>query len=656
MIRIDGTDRNIFIPYIGATKDVDLGTFDLKTAGSARIGPTTELNLPAPLIVFSGEINDAADLIRFPKIFAGGVTFQLRAKGFAFDKTTWDIEGGMYDGTLASGAVQRLNLQANDTFLFYNPDSTYGIDVTIGEVGDGSNLIVNGAIEIVSTGDPQFRITNTTTIDFADFFVNTDGDLTITASGGDISLSDENLTTTGIGTFGSGSMVKENISGETEFIIWNSRAADSASASLVFRTTSSATDFGKILIDRIDSTNSEMEFYNRQGGVLTNVLIIDQSGDFDFLAGNLTTTGLIKCDGLAIRYATPTSGEFWMVSSDDNGLRIRVDVPSLYGFSTEFSNDISFTNEQGTTNQVFYLGDTSPTNSGTLFGIGASTSVANPSTGSEAGWATGVRFDLKGNGNLNLFGTVDISTTTNPQLRLTHTNGVDFAEFFTNSDGDLAITNSGGTITINGEVKLGDGTNFSKFETDGTLEFNGDATVWKDINIGAAQLSRPAASQPSEENFLTEAGADTGITTLAYAVGEKASGSFEMQHDYKTGSDFNFHVHWQGIADPSGAKNVQWRLTYVLMRDGTTLDAVTIIDSVDTEIDTQYKSYRSDFAVIDGSTKGNDGTAVRIEDQLLFTIERVASTGTAYAGDALVATMGIHYEVDTVGSRTITTK
>ena len=183
--------------------------------------------------------------------------------------------------------------------------------------------------------------------------------------------------------------------------------------------------------------------------------------------------------------------------------------------------------------------------------------------------------------------------------------------------------------------------------TEKTLELA--EVVWKDNNVGASTLSRPASSQPDEDNFMDENGADTGITTLAYAIGEKASGSFEMQHDYKQGSDFTFHLHWQGIAAPTGTDNVQWRLTYTLMRDGTTLDAVTTIDSPDTPFDTQYEGVRTDFAAI-------TGTNYLIGDQFLFTIERVASTGDAYAGDALVATVGIHYEVDTIGSRAIITK
>jgi len=213
------------------------------------------------------------------------------------------------------------------------------------------------------------------------------------------------------------------------------------------------------------------------------------------------------------------------------------------------------------------------------------------------------------------------------------------------------------TLEVLGTARFGDDTNQTYIESDGTVRFDGTATVWKDINMGAAVLSRPAASQPTEGNFLDEGGGDTGITTLAYAIGEKASGSVEMQHDYKEGSNITFHVHWQGIAAPAGGTdNVQWRLTYVFFRDGTTLDAATIIDTTDTAIDTQYKCYTSRFAAIDCSTAGNNGSGVTIEDQFIFTLERVAATSDDYAGDALVATVGVHYEQDTVGSRTISTK
>ena len=173
--------------------------------------------------------------------------------------------------------------------------------------------------------------------------------------------------------------------------------------------------------------------------------------------------------------------------------------------------------------------------------------------------------------------------------------------------------------------------------------------VYKDINTAGYLLVKPASSAPGVDTFLDEAGADTTIETYAFDVDEKVHGGFELQHDYKEGTDLVFHVHWQGIAAPSGTDNVQWRLNYIVMRDDTTLNAAVAIDSPDTPFDTQYETVRTDFAAI-------TGTNFLIGDQFMFTLTRVTATGDAYSGDALIATAGIHYQVDTVGSRSVGTK
>ncbi len=173
--------------------------------------------------------------------------------------------------------------------------------------------------------------------------------------------------------------------------------------------------------------------------------------------------------------------------------------------------------------------------------------------------------------------------------------------------------------------------------------------VYKDINIAGYLLAKPASAAPGVDTFRSTGGVDTTIETLAFAEDEKVHGGFELQHDYKEGTDLTFHVHWQGIAAPSGTDNVQWRLNYIVSRDGVTLAAATSFDSPDTAIDTQYRCYRTDFAAI-------TGTNFKIGDQFMFTLTRVAATGDAYAGDALIQTAGIHYQTDTLGSRTISAK
>lgn len=205
-------------------------------------------------------------------------------------------------------------------------------------------------------------------------------------------------------------------------------------------------------------------------------------------------------------------------------------------------------------------------------------------------------------------------------------------------------------LYVKGTTKLGDGgvTNYTKIEPDGTIEFNGAATVFKDINLGSALLTKPAASAPDTDEFKDEGGNDTGIETYAFAPGEKVSGNFELQHDYKEGSDITFHVHFQGITAPTGTDKVKWQLIYTVAKSDATLDAVTtIVKEID--FDTQYEFLRADFAVI-------IGTNFSIEDQFLFQLSRITASADEYAGDALIATVGIHYEIDTIGSRAINTK
>lgn len=213
----------------------------------------------------------------------------------------------------------------------------------------------------------------------------------------------------------------------------------------------------------------------------------------------------------------------------------------------------------------------------------------------------------------------------------------------------LGGTSVAGSAGVPGVFEVGDDSgNVTRIARGGTLEFIGDATVFRDINIGAGTLSGPIGLRPGLANFIDENGADTDIATFGIAVGEGLSGLFEMQHDYKEGSDIVFHVHWQGIAAPTGTDKVQWQLTYTIGDSEATLDAVTVI-TVETDFDTQYKFKRSDFSAI-------TGTNINIEDQFIFTLQRIAASGDEYSGEALLATVGIHYEVDTIGSRQILVK
>lgn len=254
----------------------------------------------------------------------------------------------------------------------------------------------------------------------------------------------------------------------------------------------------------------------------------------------------------------------------------------------------------------------------------------------------------------------EINKSDGGEIRLTYNDAdgtaTDHADLKTDLNGGLTITTTDsdgalGHINLNpdGKVKIGDGTNQTVIETDGTVTFEANATVWNDANVGGMALGGPAANLPAEVTFTDEAGGNTGIYTYGFSPAtDQVAGSIEIPHSYKEGSDISFHVHWNGPAAPTGTDKVQWQLTYTVAQGGQTLDATATI-VIETDIDTQYKMYTSNFPTI-------TGTNFNMGDQFLFRLTRIAASATEYGGTANVMTVGFHYEQDTIGSRQITTK
>jgi hypothetical protein len=175
-----------------------------------------------------------------------------------------------------------------------------------------------------------------------------------------------------------------------------------------------------------------------------------------------------------------------------------------------------------------------------------------------------------------------------------------------------------------------------------------EVPVYQDCNVGALIL-KTGGTLPGTVQILDNDGDNTGIYTLGFADGEQGSGVFEIPHDYKEGTDVVFHVHWGSNDAPTGTDQVEWRLIYTIQRDDTTFADSTTVDSNDVAYDTQYEWLRTDVATI-------TGTNIKIGDQFFFTLMRITAAGDAFGGEALVASLGIHYQVDTLGSRLIGTK
>lgn len=168
--------------------------------------------------------------------------------------------------------------------------------------------------------------------------------------------------------------------------------------------------------------------------------------------------------------------------------------------------------------------------------------------------------------------------------------------------------------------------------------------VYKDINVGGVSLRAGASNQPTLVNLNT-----TTILVLSFASNQinEVSGAVELQHDYKEGEDIVPHVHWYPETTDTGV--VRWGLEYYIVEDGTVLGNGTIY-SEQSASGTAWDEQRADFSAIDGSS-------FTIGSQVHFRFFRDGThVNDTFTGNSSIGTFGIHYPIDTIGSRQITSK
>lgn len=183
-----------------------------------------------------------------------------------------------------------------------------------------------------------------------------------------------------------------------------------------------------------------------------------------------------------------------------------------------------------------------------------------------------------------------------------------------------------------------DSTDYMEIEDDGTIRFYGDATAWVDINIDLIQ-SALGASAPDVGtvgggtiNYLLF---DGGATT------EEVSGAVELQHNVKL-DVIKPHVHWFPTTTDAG--NVKWFLTYSITNVGDAPSETTL--SVVTAAPGAITSVVSGFGDIDVSSFSAGA-------QFAFRFYRnPGDAADTYAHDVATKTLGLHVELQSMGTRT----
>lgn len=166
---------------------------------------------------------------------------------------------------------------------------------------------------------------------------------------------------------------------------------------------------------------------------------------------------------------------------------------------------------------------------------------------------------------------------------------------------------------------------------------------WRDYNVGAVTLGT-AASAPDlvayNGSTIMMPAFDGSVTT------EQLYGSIELNHDYEEGTDIFFHVHWAPTTATAG--NVVWQLEYTMLRSGLVSTATTIRR--------QEASPAVAWKMLTTELPKIDGTNLKLGDQFVFRLFRNPTYNSGglndtYPADVVVATVGLHVQVDGLGSK-----
>lgn len=188
-------------------------------------------------------------------------------------------------------------------------------------------------------------------------------------------------------------------------------------------------------------------------------------------------------------------------------------------------------------------------------------------------------------------------------------------------------------------------TNITVFEPDGTMRFLGDATVWNDreFPMSGVRINAPGSKVNASEMEV--------LYSTNCPLTDYAAVNIQMSHGAKMGSAINPHLHW--VQQTSNFPN--WIISYRWQYQGQPYSTTWTFS---TRNGNAFTYSGSELNQITKFTDITPSSLQSLSDIVQFRVHRDSTNGSSmfastdpYAQSARAVSFDVHYEIDTVGSR-----
>lgn len=181
-------------------------------------------------------------------------------------------------------------------------------------------------------------------------------------------------------------------------------------------------------------------------------------------------------------------------------------------------------------------------------------------------------------------------------------------------------------------------------DTEQPLTLSGDATTWEDMHFDIARAILGPSNSPSlvaDAPGLALSFSDQGNP----ANEEEISFRPQMNHRWREGSTIYPHIHFNTSDANTGVIRIGFHHSWT-NTDGTWPAASTVYTNITIAAGSNVKHLTASFPAIDGSGKT---ISSMIKCRFFRNSSNAADT---YTGNLILQELDIHYEVDSLGSRT----